>query len=337
MKNLLLGIIISGSIFAECVDERIVAGLSLERLRSNHQVRVLSDGKYLTLDKIEINPVINYTVQLLPKNEHSYMKNNGDFSRYNRKYIEYYTYAQMQKYLSLKDSEISAIEYERKTIGRSLEGRDLFYIGPKVIDPNMKTIIMFGRHHGDEGTANWIIEGYLNEYLASSQNEKFQLILYPMINPDGAMAQTRYNKNNYDLNRTWTKTSGVDETKIIHEHLRSKIKSIKNIVIALDMHGSIREDFFYRVDESFAGQSFYNLQSTFINRLALYDPWQAGNTIHSNGHPNMARIVLIRDYKLHALTHETIRNIPLRNRRKRSKQNLIEQGEAIVKAISDLY
>lgn len=337
MKGLILGTLLVTSVFADCVEEKIMAGLSLEALKANHQVRVLQGDKYLPLNEVRINPVLNYTVQLLPKQEISHGKNNGDFARYNKKYIEYYTYPRMEKYISLKQQELSAIEYEIKRIGKSIEGRDLFYIGPEKIDPNMKTIVMFGRHHGDEGTANWIIEGYLNEYLATAQNEKFQLILYPMINPDGAMAQTRYNKNNYDLNRTWTKTSGVDETKIIHEHLRTKIAGIKNIVIALDMHGSIREDFFYRVDENFAGRGFYDMQSEFIDQLAMYDPWQAGNTILSNGHPKMARIVLIRDYKLHALTHETIRNIPKRNRRGRSKDSLIEQGEAIVKAINDLY
>lgn len=337
MKMVLLGMVLTGSIFAECVHEKVIPGMSLNELSASHEVRVLDNERYLPLSEIKINPALNYTVQLLPKRESSFAKNNGDFRRYNKKYIEYYTYPRMEKYISLKEKELSAIEYEIKRIGKSLEGRDLFYIGPEKIDPNMKTIVMFGRHHGDEGTANWIIEGYLNEYLATAQNEKFQLILYPMINPDGAMAQTRYNKNNYDLNRTWTKTSGVDETKIIHEHLRSKILGIKNIVIALDMHGSIREDFFYRVDENFAGRSFYDMQSEFINRLALYDDWQAGNTILSNGHPKMARIVLIRDYKLHALTHETIRNIPKRNRRGRSKDSLIEQGEAIVRTINDLY
>jgi hypothetical protein len=337
MKGFLLGTLLLSSVFAECVDERVLPGISLKSLQEAHEVRVESNGKYLALDQIQINPVLNYSVQLLEKGHKNHMKNGGDFSRYNKKYIEYYTYPRMEKYISLKEKELSAIEYEIKRIGKSLEGRDLFYIGPEKIDPNMKTIVMFGRHHGDEGTANWIIEGYLNEYLATAQNEKFQLILYPMINPDGAMAQTRYNKNNYDLNRTWTKTSGVDETKIIHEHLRTKILGIKNIVIALDMHGSIREDFFYRVDENFAGRSFYDMQSEFINRLALYDDWQAGNTILSNGHPKMARIVLIRDYKLHALTHETIRNIPKRNRRGRSKDSLIEQGEAIVRTINDLY
>jgi hypothetical protein len=337
MKKLLIGAMLASSVFAECVDERILPGMSLDSFKTTHEVRVEVDGKFLPLNTVSVNPLLNYSVQLLDKKHRNHMKTNGDFSRYNKKYIEYYTYPRMEKYISLKEKELSAIEYEIKTIGKSLEGRDLFYIGPKVIDPNMKTIVMFGRHHGDEGTANWIIEGYLNEYLKSAQNEKFQLILYPMINPDGAMAQTRYNKNNYDLNRTWSKTSGIDETKYIHEHLRTKIKGMKNIVIALDMHGSFEQDFFYRVDAGFAGRDFFDMQSKFINRLALYDPWQAGNTILSNGHPKMARIVLIRDYKLHALTHETIRNIPKRNRRGRDKDSLIEQGEAIVKTIADLY
>lgn len=337
MKLLIPFLVSLNVVFATCIHEREVYGANIAELEKSYSVFIEEDGKYFSSDKLSIIPTQRYHVQLNQKSELSKQKNNGDFSAYNRKYIEYYTYPRLVNYLKEIKSKVHAINYQFEKVGSSLAGRDLIYLGPEVIDPNKKTIVMFGRHHGDEHTANWIIEGFLNEYLSRGMNNEFQLILYPMINPDGAMKQTRYNLNNRDLNRAWTNQSGKDEIVSIHAHLKNKIKNLKNIVIALDMHGSWDEDFFYRVERSYRGRSFYNMQSEFINQLARYDSWQAGNIIHSNGHPGMARIVLINHYNLNALTHETIKNIPLRNNRGRSKGDLVLQGEAIVDAITDIY
>lgn len=336
MRVVLLVLTLTFFANAECVDERRVFGLSLKNLSQSFDVYIENDNQFSKYSGQKIINTALYTVHLQPKS-HSHNKNNGDFSRYNRKNIEYYTYPRMIKYIENKRSAIVNIDYQIKVVGKSLGGRNLYYIGPKNLDPNKKTIVMFGRHHGDEQTANWIIEGFLDRYLETNMSDDFQLVLYPMINPDGAMKQTRYNLNRRDLNRAWTNNGGKDEIVAIHSHLKPQLKKLKDIVIALDMHGSWEKDFFYRVERSHSGSDFYEMQSRFIDELALYDSWQAGQIIHSNGHPGMARIVLIKHYGLNALTHETIKNIPLRNSRSRTKETLMEQGEAIVSSIRAIY
>ena len=67
------------------------------------------------------------------------------------------------------------------------------------------------------------------------------------------------------------------------------------------------------------------------------DPWQAGNFQLSNGDSRMARLVLVNRYKKNAMTHESIRNIKLNNRDRRSKADLIDQGLAVFKTVSHLY
>ena len=337
MRVILLVLTLSFFVNAECVDERRVFGLSLKSLSDTFDIYIETGNQFTKYTNQEIINTVQYNVQLQPKSHNHNEKNNGDFSRYNRKNIEYYTYPRMVKYIENKRAQLNSINYKVEVVGRSLAGRDLFYIGPKNLDPNKKTIVMFGRHHGDEQTANWIIEGFLDRYLETNMNDNFQLVLYPMINPDGAMKQTRYNLNRRDLNRAWTSASGKDEIVSIHAHLKPQLNQLKDIAIALDMHGSWEQDFFYRVERSHSGSTFYEMQSRFIDELALYDPWQAGQIIHSNGHPGMARIVLINHYKLNALTHETIKNIPLRNSRSRTKETLMEQGEAIVTSIRAIY
>lgn len=311
--------------FSECVHEKIVLGSDIESLSKDYSVFIKNNGKYINSSKLNPIAINTYNVQLT----HQF---NGDFEAYNRKYIEYYTYPRMNEYLNESMKGISQIGYELKKVGKSIQSRNLYYIGPKIINNNKTTIIMFGRHHGDEGTANWIIEGFFNKFLASAEfREKYQLLLYPMINPDGAMAMTRHNANGLDLNRSWTRTSGYDEISIIHPHMENKIKNLKDVEIVLDMHGSFREDFIYRVDKNFWDLDFYNLQQSFIDTLAQFDPWQKGNFILSSGDPGMARIRMIEDHQFNALTHETIRNI--KKRSKRTKEDLFLQGEAILEAL----
>ena len=159
-----------------------------------------------------------------------------------------------------------------------------------------------------------------------------------MINPDGAEKRTRYNKNNRDLNRSWSfeLSRTYDEVKIIHKDLKSYLNQTNNIIIALDMHGSFTEDFIYRVKQNYVSTDFFQHQQNFIDELSSFDQWQKGQYQLSNGHKKMARIVLISSYKLNTLTHETPRDIQLNNSSNRTKMSLLNQGSAILSSIVQL-
>lgn len=322
--------------FSECVHERNIVGSELKFLTLKHEVFVKqTNERYIPLKKIKINPNKRYNVQLLPK-KHFLLESTDSHLDYNKNFLKYYTYTRLKNYIKSKSSLLMKAGLDVRTIGKSLEGRDLYAITPKKLQ-DKKTILMFGRHHGDEGTANWIIEGFIDEYLSNSKfrNEN-QLILYPMINPDGAEAHSRYNSNGRDLNRSWNKnvSSSHDEIKIYNKHLKSLLSKVgKNIFITLDMHGSFTKDFIYRVRENYVNLDYYNKQQIFIEALAMFDTWQNGNYQLSNGDPAMARIVLINTYKLNAMTHETIKDIPLKNSGSRSLETLKAQGKAIIDTI----
>lgn len=323
--------------FSECVHEKVLSGLELKNMNTvNQSIYVeVEDAIFKPVSQISINEQKAYKVQI----SHSFnkTKNSGD---YNAKYIEYYGYPRLLQYLKDKKQQLADAGLNLKKIGKSIKGRDLFSITSNNLK-SKKTILMFGRHHGDEGTANWIIEGFLNEYLSNIKfRDEFQLVLYPMINPDGAQAKTRYNANGRDLNRSWSANpkKDKDEIKTIHGDLRKIMKSIgKDVFIALDMHGSFTKDFIYRVKRNYVSIDFYNSQQNFIDELGIDDPWQAGNYQLSNGDPGMARLVLINHYKKNAMTHETVKNIPKKNNDGRSKKSLLDQGIAVFKTIRNLY
>ena len=86
----------------------------------------------------------------------------------------------------------------------------------------------------------------------------------------------------------------------------------------------------------FISLEFYQLQQSFINILGQFDQWQAGRFEASNGHPKMARIVLVDHFKINTLTHETPRDIRLTNSDGRSKKSLRAQGVAVLNSILDL-
>jgi len=344
-KLLMFTVVLSGTIsisYSECAHQRRVMSSQLSRLAASSNVFVEeSAGVYRPYQLLKAyNKKSFYNVQVL--DQVSETNTNGDFDAYNRKHVEYYTYPRMQKYLAALSSRVIAAGYEQRVVGKSIRGRDLYAITPVNLT-NKKTIVMFGRHHGDEGTANWIIEGFVNEYFAdanASFRDEYQLLLYPMINPDGAMAQTRYNANGRDLNRSWhaKASENFDEISDIHGDLKKILDKVNDkVVVALDMHGSFTEDFIYRVKKNYVSRDFYNLQQKFIDELGTMDPWQAGNFQLSNGDSRMARLVLVNHYKKNAMTHESIRNIKLNNRDRRSKADLIDQGLAVFKTVSHLY
>ena len=341
MKNLitLLSLFfIPLSVWSTCVVEFKASGHDLTKMTktSDLLIDLHDDGRFFPLKEVlgQLKSPIQYSLQ---KINHIDEKSDD----YDDRYIKYYRYARVLEFLQEQQTTFTANNYQIQTIGKSLDGRDLKVVFPKELDPNKKLIVMFGRHHGDEGTANWIIEGFVNEFFSRSKTlEGYQLVLYPMVNPDGAENRVRYNNNRRDLNRVWGQDSrqSKDEIQFIHQHLNQVVLSSGlTPVITLDMHGSFDEDFIYRVGKRTFGLEYYETQQTFIDELGTLDPWQAANFILSEGNPGMARIRLASLHGWHTLTHETPRDIPLNNRRNRSLQSLKEQGVAALDTIETLY
>jgi len=314
--------------FAECVHEIKLVGKDIQSLDSQLQVYVEIDGRFIVASEANLDVDKEYTVHMLPRYERD---------DYNKKYVKYYDYARLNTFLDDNEEKFTQHGYQKIKIGESLEGRNLYAVFPKTLIADKKTIVMFCRHHGDEGTANWIVEGFVEKVFADKEwLDNLQLVLYPMINPDGAENRTRYNNNGRDLNRCWG-GSANDEIVIIRGHLESILEKInqENVMSVLDMHGSFVEDFIYRVPRFFIDLDFFELQGKLINQLAIHDVWQKGNFKLSEGSPGMSRIYLIKKYGFNALTHETIRNIPVN--KGRSIPSLKQQGEGVYKTLRELY
>ena len=306
---------------------------ALQNMSANEKLFVEIDGRFFAFDEVQLPETDEpFTVQITSP--------TGIPKDYNDRYLPYYRYSRVQSYLTSKQEALSSADYIMEKIGESLSKRDLYAIYPRQLSDQKKTVVMLGRQHGDEGSQNWIIEGFLNQFFAGEDwRDEFQLIAYPMINPDGAEAHTRYNANRRDLNRWWKASGNYDqeahEVALVHKHLDQLLGSTSSeVVIFLDMHGSFHQDFLFRVYEDFISKDYFAQQSQFIDKLGEFDSWQRGQFRLSNGNPGMSRIVMARR-GFNALTHESIRDIPKGSGR--SVETLYTQGDAIFKAIWQLY
>ena len=315
--------------YANCVHEMSLTGKEIKAhpKRLNFLIEN-KDARFIPYHNFfeDLNDLQKYDIQI----QHVEMKTESS-EGYNDRYLKYYSYERLENYLNSQEEELLTMNYEISIIGKSIRGLNLYHIAPKKIDQNKKLILMFGRHHGDEGTANWIIEGFLDNFMTNKEfRDQYQLVLYPMVNPDGAKSRTRYNANGRDLNRVWDTDyrKSKDEIGIIQGHFLS---NYRNPVIMLDMHGSFTEDFIYRVDRNFKGRDFYNTQQSFIDTLSSFDPYQNGNYYTSNGHRKMSRIYFVNKFNINALTHETPRDI--KKNGDRGIKELKSQGIALIETI----
>lgn len=87
--------------------------------------------------------------------------------------------------------------------GNSVDGKTLYAFK---IGSGHRKVLMWSQMHGNESTttkAVWDMVNYLqsDDSLAEHILENCTLMIVPMLNPDGAKAYTRANKNGVDLNR----------------------------------------------------------------------------------------------------------------------------------------
>lgn len=94
---------------------------------------------------------------------------------------------------------------EVNTVGRSIEGRDLYLLS---LGEGATDVFLWSQMHGDESTATMAIFDILNFFESTSYEKEKEILLknlrvhfLPMLNPDGAEVFTRRNRLGIDINR----------------------------------------------------------------------------------------------------------------------------------------
>lgn len=112
------------------------------------------------------------------------------------------------------------ISYE--LLGKSEQGRDIFKLK---LGKGEKRILIWSQMHGNESTGTKALfdlfnffEKFENEEIVTTIFNNCSIEIIPMLNPDGALAFTRVNGNNVDLNRDAVDLSAC-ESKLLRNTL----------------------------------------------------------------------------------------------------------------------
>lgn len=112
---------------------------------------------------------------------------------------------------SLLDSFRGSPFLAKKTIGRTVHGRDLLLLSvtnPKVAEAQKRVVWLMFRQHAWEAGSSWAGDGAIRYLLSDGQKagilDRIIFQIFPICDPDGvAEGGVRYNRNGFDLNRNW--------------------------------------------------------------------------------------------------------------------------------------
>ena len=122
-------------------------------------------------------------------------------------------------------------------------------------NPNVKkAIVIVARQHPPEIPGGTIgFKAFYEELLSDSKisknfREVYNLIVFPLINPDGVdMGNWRHNANGADLNRDWVDFK-QPETQTVRDFVLNKVKNGTKIVFGLDFHTSYKGPYLLVLD-----------------------------------------------------------------------------------------
>lgn len=139
--------------------------------------------------------------------------------------------------------------------GNSVQGRELYFMNlSKGSNQNKPTIIVISRQHPPEVTGYLAMRAFIETIIekgsANGFLEKYRVLVYPMLNPDGVdLGHFRHNTGGIDLNRDWAKYN-QPEIKQITSHIVREAKEAENeVILGLDFHSTFY-DVYYTFDES---------------------------------------------------------------------------------------
>lgn len=158
-------------------------------------------------------------------------------------------------YVSAQEIESSEDTYawldniikEHPFLIKEISGKTVLQKDNYVINSNLTTknsIVLVARQHPPEtpggtfGFKAFYEELLSNTEIANSFRKEFNIIAFPLLNPDGAdMGNWRHNANGTDLNRDWMDFT-QPETQMVKSYIEYKIEDGNQMHFAIDFHTS---------------------------------------------------------------------------------------------------
>jgi murein tripeptide amidase MpaA len=146
------------------------------------------------------------------------------------------TYDDLADFLRTQDERQEAMELS--VIGQSVKGRDL-YLASWISDPDNPTVLYLTQQHGNEqltteGAMEFI--KHLGTGRGSDVLDGVNILVVPMLNPDGAMGDVNFSLENYiahgDRHLTRYNAVGVDLNRDHVDRLQPETQALHDNVLA---------------------------------------------------------------------------------------------------------
>ncbi len=163
-------------------------------------------------------------------------------------------------------SQVNDLPY--KIYGSSKGGRPLKYL-ELIKHPGNPFIVLLCRQHPPEVTGWFAFQYFLEELVRNTKLnddflEKYNVLIYPVLNPDGVdEGFWRHNQGGVDLNRDWANYNQPEIRQTVDHIVR---KSRKNVVLALDFH-STYHDIFYTNNEALKPSRLPDFKDRWLNEM----------------------------------------------------------------------
>lgn len=131
-----------------------------------------------------------------------------------------------------------------QSLGKSLQGRQLgMLVLSKSTDPNAPVIYFNGAHHGNEKITTEVVMA-LAEFLLRNNNKvrvdhilrSYRIALQPVVNPDGFVANSRFNAQGIDVNRDYNTPGKTDRFKTPESRAVRDFLKKEKVVAAAALH-----------------------------------------------------------------------------------------------------
>lgn len=143
----------------------------------------------------------------------------------------------------------------QKSAGKSAQGRDLYHLNlSKGSYQNKPTVIVISRQHPPEVTGflcmKSFIETIIDEGSTNGFLEKYRVMVYPLMNPDGVdLGHYRHSTGGVDLNRDWSQYHQPEIQQVTSHMVRETVTNKNDVILGLDFHSTYR-DVYYTPHES---------------------------------------------------------------------------------------
>lgn len=210
---------------------------------------------------------------------------------------------------SWEDSLIKVASLKKQIIGQSVLGKPIDALTTTESN-GKKLIVILSRQHPPEVTGYMAMQEFIktltaNTALAKSFRAKFELVLIPLINPDGVdQGNWRHSAMGVDLNRDW-ELFAQPETKAIKDYLLKKIEDQQaKVYFGIDFHSTYSDVFYTNEDQPKNKTNIPGFTNKWLDALKDGIPNFKPNVKPSPNGGNVSKSWMGRVLHAEALTYE---------------------------------